>query len=437
MGSQLNTSVPNRIPGGKNTTAEKLLVAASELMIERSSIEVSLSDIAQKSGVNAALVKYHFGNKDGLLLALLARDAATEVANLEYLLAQPIAPTAKLRLHIAGIIRAYHQFPYMNRLKPDRRLRPSVFRTACDVARDRRRAGHRRSLPPIHQAHGSADLRRHADDQHGEGGRHRWMTIALLHDLQAYKTYKPRRNAQGKVSIMQLKDVAVLITGGGSGLGAATARAMAAKGAKIAVLDQSKENAEKVAAEVKGVAVVADVTDEEQVKAAIAKAESAHGIARVLMNCAGIGGSQRIVGKDGVYPLAKFVRIINVNLIGTFNVLRLFAERLVTAEPIGEERGVIINTASVAAYEGQIGQIAYSASKGGVVGLTLPAARFLTPLLMGLNEEARKSLGAQVPHPARLGDASEYGNLAVHIVENAMLNGETIRLDGAIRMAPR
>jgi len=253
---------------------------------------------------------------------------------------------------------------------------------------------------------------------------------------------------------MQLKDVAVLITGGGSGLGAATARAMAAKGARVAVLDQSRENAEKVAAEVKGIAVPADVTDEEQVKAAIAKAEAAHGVARVLMNCAGIGGSQRIVGKEGVvYPLDKFARIINVNLIGTFNVLRLFAERLLTEQPVGEERGVIINTASVAAYEGQIGQIAYSASKGGVVGLTLPAARdlaqykirvntiapglFLTPLLMGLNEQARQSLGAQVPHPARLGDASEYGNLAVHIVENAMINGETIRLDGAIRMAPR
>src|SRR5436190_1865276 len=172
---------------------------------------------------------------------------------------------------------------------------------------------------------------------------------------------------------MQLKDVAVIITGGGSGLGAATARAMAAKGAKIGVLDQSKENAEKVAAEVKGIALHADVTDEEQIKAAIAKAEAAHGIARVLMNCAGIGGSQRVVGKDGVYPLAKFVRIINVNLIGTFNVLRLFAERLATAPPVGEERGV----------------------------------------------------------------AFEYGNLAVHIVENPMLNGETIRLDGAIRMAPR
>ena len=135
---------------------------------------------------------------------------------------------------------------------------------------------------------------------------------------------------------MQLKDIAVLITGGGSGLGAATARAMAARGARVAVLDQSKENAEKVAAELKGIAVVADVTDEEQVKAAIAKAEAAHGIARVLMNCAGIGGSQRIVGKDGVYPLAKFARIINVNLIGTFNVLRLFSERLLTEAPIGE-----------------------------------------------------------------------------------------------------
>jgi NAD(P)-dependent dehydrogenase (short-subunit alcohol dehydrogenase family) len=263
---------------------------------------------------------------------------------------------------------------------------------------------------------------------------------------------KTKKNASGDFA-MQLKNVSVLITGGGSGLGAATARAMAARGANVAVLDQSKENAEKVAAEVKGIAVVADVTDEEQVKAAIAKAEQAHGIARVLVNCAGIGGSQRIVGKDGVYPLAKFARIINVNLIGTFNVLRLFAERLLTEQPVGEERGVIINTASVAAYEGQIGQIAYSASKGGVVGLTLPAARdlaqhkvrvntiapglFFTPLLMGLSEEARASLGAQVPHPARLGDPAEYGNLAVHIVENAMLNGETIRLDGAIRMAPR
>jgi len=156
---------------------------------------------------------------------------------------------------------------------------------------------------------------------------------------------------------MQLKDIAVLITGGGSGLGAATARAMAAKGARVAVLDQSKENAEKIADEIKGIAVVADVTDEEQVKAAIAKAEKAHGIARVLVNCAGIGSAQRIVGKDGVYPLAKFARIINVNLIGTFNVLRLACAAMSDNEPDDEgERGVCINTASIAAWDGQIGR---------------------------------------------------------------------------------
>src|SRR5438045_8252504 len=162
---------------------------------------------------------------------------------------------------------------------------------------------------------------------------------------------------------MQLKDVAVLITGGGPGLGASTARAMAAKGARIGVIDQSKENAEKVAAEVKGVALHADVTSEEQIKAAIAKAEAAHGVARVLMNCAGIGGSQRIVGRDGVYPLEKFARIINVNLIGTFNCLRLFAERLVTIEPVGEERGDIRNTASVTAHARPHGQVHTSHSK--------------------------------------------------------------------------
>jgi NAD(P)-dependent dehydrogenase (short-subunit alcohol dehydrogenase family) len=252
---------------------------------------------------------------------------------------------------------------------------------------------------------------------------------------------------------MQLKDVPVLITGGGSGLGAATARAMAAKGAKVSVLDVRKENAEQVAAEIKGVALGADVTNEEQVKAAIAKAEAAHGITRVLVNCAGVGNAIRTVSKTGAFPLDQFTRVININLIGTFNVIRLVAERLVTAEPVGEERGVIINTASVAAYDGQIGQAAYSASKGGVVGMTLPVARdlasmlirvntiapglFLTPLLKGLPEEAQKSLAQQVPHPARLGDPSEYAGLAVHIVENPMLNGETIRLDGAIRMAPR
>ena len=253
---------------------------------------------------------------------------------------------------------------------------------------------------------------------------------------------------------MQLKDVAVVITGGGSGLGAATARAMAAKGAKVAVLDVRQEQADSVAKEVGGVALVADVANEAQVALALDKAEDAHGVARVLVNCAGIGNAIKTVGKSGAFPLDSFKRVIDVNLIGTFNVLRLFAERAASkATALGEERGVIINTASVAAYDGQIGQAAYSASKGGIVGLTLPVARdlasyqirvmtiapglFLTPLLMGLPEEARKSLGGQVPQPSRLGDPTEYAALAVHIVENPMLNGEVIRLDGAIRMAPR
>ncbi len=252
---------------------------------------------------------------------------------------------------------------------------------------------------------------------------------------------------------MDLKDLAVLITGGGSGLGAATARAMAAKGARVAVLDLSADNAQAVAAEVKGIGVAADVTKEDQVKAAIEQIEKSHGVARVLVNCAGIGDAVKTVSKTGAHPLDRFKRVIEINLIGTFNVIRLMAERLSAEAPIGEERGVIINTASVAAFDGQIGQAAYAASKGGIVGLTLPVARdlaqslirvntiapglFLTPLLKGLSEEAQKSLGAQVPHPARLGHPEEYGALAVHIVENPMLNGETIRLDGAIRMAPR
>jgi NAD(P)-dependent dehydrogenase (short-subunit alcohol dehydrogenase family) len=252
---------------------------------------------------------------------------------------------------------------------------------------------------------------------------------------------------------MQLKDIGVIVTGGGSGLGAATARAMAALGAKVAVLDINKKGADAVAAEIGGLAVAADVVSEESVTQAIEAAEAAHGVTRVLVNCAGTGDAIRIVGKKGVFPLAAFKRIIDINLIGTFNVLRLVAARLTVAPPIGEERGVIINTASVAAFDGQIGQASYSASKAGVAGMTLPIARdlaqygirvmtiapglFLTPLLMSLSEEARASLGAQVPFPSRLGDPSEYANLAVHIVENPMLNGETIRLDGAIRMAPR
>jgi NAD(P)-dependent dehydrogenase (short-subunit alcohol dehydrogenase family) len=252
---------------------------------------------------------------------------------------------------------------------------------------------------------------------------------------------------------MQLKDIGVIVTGGGSGLGAATARGMAAKGAKVTILDINKTGADAVAAEIGGLAVAADVVSEESVTQALAAAEAAHGVTRILVNCAGTGDAIRIIGKKGVFPLAAFKRIVDINLIGTFNVLRLVAARLTEAAPIGEERGVIINTASVAAFDGQIGQASYSASKGGVVGMTLPIARdlaqygirvmtiapglFLTPLLMGLPEEARTSLGAQVPFPSRLGDPSEYANLAVHIVENPMLNGETIRLDGAIRMAPR
>jgi NAD(P)-dependent dehydrogenase (short-subunit alcohol dehydrogenase family) len=228
---------------------------------------------------------------------------------------------------------------------------------------------------------------------------------------------------------------------------------MASKRARVAVLDISKENADKVAAEIGGFAVAADVTSESAVEQALDGAQKTNGPARVLVNCAGIGNAIRTVSKTGPFPLEAFARVININLIGSFNVLRLMAARLIGCEPIDEERGVIINTASVAAFDGQIGQAAYSASKGGIVGMTLPIARdlaqnlirvntiapglFLTPLLMSLSEEARRSLGAQVPHPARLGDPGEYAALAVHIVENPMLNGETIRLDGAIRMAPR
>ncbi|EIG61374.1 SDR family NAD(P)-dependent oxidoreductase [Bradyrhizobium sp. WSM1253] len=252
---------------------------------------------------------------------------------------------------------------------------------------------------------------------------------------------------------MDLSGVPAIVTGGGSGLGAATARAMASKGAKVTVIDISRDNVERVAAEIHGVSAVADVSIEEQVKSALDKSEAAHGVARVLVNCAGIGGGgKRTLGKDGPYPLDQFTRVINVNLIGTFNMIRLAAQRLAAEPTQGEERGVFINTASIAAYDGQIGQAGYAASKAGIAGMTLPIARdlsklkirvntiapglFLTPMLMGLSEEVRASLAKQVPHPARLGSPDEYAALAIHIAENAMLNGETIRLDGAIRMAP-
>ena len=258
---------------------------------------------------------------------------------------------------------------------------------------------------------------------------------------------------------MEIKDAVAVITGGASGLGLATAKALLDEGAKVVLLDLPSSKGEDVAkalnSELGGDRArfaPADVCDEEAVTRAFDLAETL-GPVRVVVNCAGTGDAIRVLSKKGVYPLDKFARIVNINLIGTFNVLRLGAERMMNADPVGDERGVIINTASVAAFDGQIGQAAYSASKGGVVGMTLPIARdladklirvvtiapglFDTPLLAGLPEPAKASLGAQVPHPSRLGKPSEYGALAVHIVENPMINGEVIRLDGAIRMAPR
>lgn len=253
---------------------------------------------------------------------------------------------------------------------------------------------------------------------------------------------------------MIVNDSVAVVTGGASGLGLATTKALLADGARVVIIDLPSSNGEAIAKEL-GDRVrfaAADVTDEAAVTAALDVAESL-GPLRVAVNCAGIGNAVKTVSKKGAFPLDAFKKVIDVNLIGTFNVLRLAAERISKTEPIDGERGVIINTASVAAYDGQIGQAAYSASKGGVVGMTLPIARdlasllirvntiapglFKTPLLAGLPEAAQASLGQQVPHPSRLGDPSEYGALAAHIVSNPMLNGETIRLDGAIRMAPR
>ncbi|MDT2004671.1 3-hydroxyacyl-CoA dehydrogenase [Rhodococcus jostii] len=253
---------------------------------------------------------------------------------------------------------------------------------------------------------------------------------------------------------MIVNDSVALVTGGASGLGLATTKALLADGASVVIIDLPSSNGETVAKELGDRVRFAagDVTSEADVSAALDVAESL-GPLRVAVNCAGIGNAIKTVSKNGAFPLADFTKIVTVNLIGTFNVIRLAAERISKNEPIEGERGVIINTASVAAYEGQIGQAAYSASKGGVVGMTLPIARdlasllirvntiapglFKTPLLGSLPEAAQQSLGGQVPHPSRLGDPSEYGALAAHIVSNPMLNGETIRLDGAIRMAPR
>jgi len=253
---------------------------------------------------------------------------------------------------------------------------------------------------------------------------------------------------------MKLDGIAAIVTGGASGLGNEAAKMLAANGAKVAIFDLNAEVGAAAAAELGGHFVSVNVADDASVTAAIAEAEAKNGVARVLVNCAGIAPPARIVAKDGSpHSLDAFRRVIEVNLIGTFNMLSKFAARAITVDPIGEERGVIINTASVAAFDGQIGQAAYASSKAGVAGLTLCAARdlaqhkirvmtiapgiFLTPMMKGLPQAAQDSLGQQVPHPSRLGDPSEYALLAESILKNPMLNGETIRLDGAIRMAPR
>ncbi|HSF47104.1 MAG TPA: SDR family NAD(P)-dependent oxidoreductase [Burkholderiales bacterium] len=253
---------------------------------------------------------------------------------------------------------------------------------------------------------------------------------------------------------MELKGQPAIVTGGASGLGAETARYFAKEGAKVAVLDLNVELAREVAEEINGIGIGCDVADPNSAEAAVAEARAKHGTARVLANCAGIGGAKRILGKEGPMPLEEFDRIIRVNLVGTFNMMRLVAAEMAKLDPLEDgERGVIISTTSVAAYEGQIGQAAYAASKGGIVSLTLPAARelaqfgirvlaiapglFLTPLLHKLPPETQKSLGESIPFPKRLGRADEFARLAVHIVSNLALNGEVIRLDGALRLPPR
>ncbi|MFM9934778.1 MAG: SDR family NAD(P)-dependent oxidoreductase [Novosphingobium sp.] len=255
---------------------------------------------------------------------------------------------------------------------------------------------------------------------------------------------------------MDIAGLAAIVTGGASGLGAATAELLAARGAKVTLFDLNAELGEAKAAEIGGRFAAVNVTDEDAVTNAIAEAEAVNGKARILINCAGIGPPAKVLNRDGSpLPLADFAKIVNINLIGTFNVLSKFAARIHDADPLNEdgERGVIINTASVAAFEGQIGQPAYAASKGGIVGMALPIARefarygirvntiapgiFWTPLLGSLPQEAQDSLGRQVPFPSRLGKPVEYAKMVEAIVINPMVNAEVIRLDGAIRMAPK
>jgi NAD(P)-dependent dehydrogenase (short-subunit alcohol dehydrogenase family) len=251
---------------------------------------------------------------------------------------------------------------------------------------------------------------------------------------------------------MDIADNVALVTGGASGLGLATGRTLAAAGARVILLDLPSSAGAERAAELGAAFAPGDVTSEADVAAALDTATEL-GPLRVAVNCAGVGTPGRVIGRNGVLPLESFTTVVTINLIGTFNVVRLAVERMLANDPIGEERGVIVNTASAAAFDGQIGQAAYSASKGGIVGMTLPLARdladkmirvmaiapglFRTPMLAGLPQEAQDSLGKQVPHPNRLGYPGEYAALVQHIVANPMLNGEVIRLDGAIRMAPR
>lgn len=254
---------------------------------------------------------------------------------------------------------------------------------------------------------------------------------------------------------MQIQGQSALVTGGASGLGEATARALARLGARVAVLDRNAEQAARVAADIGGVACACDITDAASVAAALEQAAAAHGPARILMNVAGIGSAKRIVQRDGsAAPLEDFARVVNINLIGTYNVSRLFAAACSRLEALDNgERGVMLFTASVAAFDGQVGQQAYSASKAGLAGMTLPMARdlaqhairvctiapglFATPLMQELPETVQQSLAASIPFPPRLGRPEEFAELACHIVTNGHLNGEVIRLDGALRMAPR
>ncbi len=253
---------------------------------------------------------------------------------------------------------------------------------------------------------------------------------------------------------MDINGLAAIVTGGASGLGKATAAMLGSHGAKVAIFDLNEEAGKAAAAEIGGLYVGVNVADDASVATALDTAETAHGVARILINCAGIAPAVKTVGKENApHPLDTFAKTVTVNLIGTFNVISKFSARVAAAAEIEGERGVIVNTASVAAYDGQIGQAAYAASKGGVVGMTLPIARdlaqhkirvmtiapgiFLTPMLESFPQNVQDALGAQVPHPSRLGKPAEYAQLVESIVRNPMLNGEVIRLDGAIRMAPR